>query len=97
QNSKNCSSVMSTAGRKWTTSGAYSTTIEAVMASMMTRHAIERGLRPLLRVLLAMAVDAPAHGERADDRTCADEIDQVVRDEVAQAVGAHAGHALDGA
>src|SRR5712692_2319578 len=78
--------------------GACSTrTDEAVIASMMAGHAIQWGLHPLLRVLLAVAVHAPAHGEGADDGARADEIDQVVGDEVAQAVGAHAGHALDGA
>ena len=63
----------------------------------MTRDAVQRGLRAFCRILIPVAVDAPAHAQRADDGAGQDQVDQVGGDEVTEAVGAHARHALDGA
>src|SRR5262245_2705647 len=69
---------------------------DSFLTSVVAGHAVQRSAGAPLRVRIAMAVDTPAHAERADDRAGPDEVQQVVGDEVSQAVGPDARHALDG-
>src|SRR5262245_16702985 len=61
---------------------------------MMTGNAVERRPRPPLRVLGAMALDAPAHGERWMIRLEPDEVEQVVVEVTPRMSPDHA-HPLD--
>src|SRR5262249_33848963 len=67
--------------------------ISSLIASVVAGDAVDRGVGAALGVLIAMAVDAPAHRQGRLRRTQADEVDQVVGQPGAR-LGSIGGHGL---
>src|SRR5712691_341959 len=67
------------------------------LPSVVTGDAVERRVGAAPGVLIAMAVDAPAHRERGLGRAKPDEVEEIVGQPLPRPDGGVRGHGLDGA